>query len=487
MNKIFILFFSISFLVKAQAQNLYPKKLENCITTVFCLDCGDVKADLNKEKLEGLIKNITISNNLEGVKGKVLFQILVDSSGKGCVLSHTDVTNNIITQNIVKLLNSFDGFIPAKTKEKNEQRTSFNIAVEIKEAKINIHVERVDMKAFEASFDHPEKPEIFNKNYTYKNESLKNYEIQVWNSKNSNLLNNQVDHITIDKNDIVWLTVNEGLMKFDGQKFINAEQNITSKGKYFNYFALATANDNTKWVYGSRNIYSYNNEKWTKYDSSSIGIDGAYNIYNIERTGEIFFCADEGLLIYKNNTWKLISKDSIPQIPISKIYCAYRDSKNRLWIVTFKGIIMLDKNGVVTEFEKSNTILKGRNFTSVIEDQDGNLYFGLYKNDKGTEKNSDEGIGILNKDGNWKKLTTENSGMPENYTNKLFYDKFEKVIWIATNSCGIVRFDFKNNIWEIFHNENSAIPTAWITDIEQDSKGNIYLGTRQGLVKIQRK
>ena len=34
---------------------------------------------------------------MEGIKGVVKFQVLVDKKGRACVLSHTDQSNNPIT------------------------------------------------------------------------------------------------------------------------------------------------------------------------------------------------------------------------------------------------------------------------------------------------------------------------------------------------------------------------------------------------------
>ena len=83
MIKYFLTFLNITISTLTIAQNLYPKKLDNCITTQFCLDCGDIKANVDKEKYEKLITNLISTNNLKGIKGRVMFQILVDSTGKG--------------------------------------------------------------------------------------------------------------------------------------------------------------------------------------------------------------------------------------------------------------------------------------------------------------------------------------------------------------------------------------------------------------------
>ncbi|MDD2674136.1 ligand-binding sensor domain-containing protein [Flavobacterium petrolei] len=489
MKRKFTLIFILLITSSIKAQNLFPKKLENCKSDKFCLDCGDIKANVDQIKLEKLVENLNSSNKLNGIKGKVMFQILVDSTAKGCVLSHSDVSDNIISRNIVEALNRFDGFIPAKNKEKNEERTSFNMSFEIKDGSIKAKVERVNMDNFKKSFDKPNSPEIYNKDYVYKNEHLKDYKITVWNSQNSNLPNNMNDHIVIDKKGIIWLTVDEGLVTFDGEKFKNAEQNITEKGKYFAYYAITSDNKNTKWVYGKKNIYSYDDKKWTIYDPKEIGIDGAYEIFNNIKTGEVFFCSDEGLTIYNDGKWSNINKEIIKELPSNRVRFAKRDSKNRLWIGTYSGSIMIDKNNKVTNFEKTQTVLNGMCITSMDEDEKGNLYFGLFEYDlkKNPGKmNKNEGIGIMYTNGTWKQLTTSNSGMPYNETNQVLYDKKEKVLWISSDRAGLVRYDLKDT-WENYHNENSEIPTSYISAMTFDNNGNLYLATRQGLVKVEKK
>lgn len=483
-----IFIFLTAFSLNLNAQNLFPIKLDNCKTERFCLDCGDTKAGYDENEFSKLQDKLSKELNLQGIKGVVKFQALVDAKGRACVLSHTDQSNNPITLKIIEKLNKFKKWTPAVTNGKKEEKSSINLIFVINDGEISGQIERVDMDAFKKSFDNPNNPEIYNKTYDYKNVNLNNYKITVWNSKNSNLPNNMNDNITIDKNGLIWLTVDEGLVTFDGKEFKNAEQNITDKGKFFAYYALATDNSNVKWVYGKNNIYSFDNKKWTKYDSTEIGIDGAYEIVNNPKTGEVFFCSDEGLTIYKDGKWTNINKNKIKELPSNRVAFAKRDSKNRIWIGTYNGTAMIDENNQVTNFENTTTVLKGKCITSMDEDENGNLFFTLYEFDR-KEKgkvNNDEGIAIRYADGTFKQFTTDNSGMPFNHTNCVLYDKTEKVLWISTDRAGLVRFDLKDS-WENYHNENSDIPTSYISTMTFDDKGNLYLATRQGLVKIERK
>lgn len=483
-----IFIFLIGLTFQLNGQNLFPVKLENCKTDKFCLDCGDTKAGFDEQEFLKILDKLNKELNLQGIKGAVKFQVLVDSKGRACVLSHTDQSNNPITLKVVEELNKFKKWIPAITAGKKEDKSSINLIFTISENKITGKVERVDMTAFKKSFDKVKSPEIFNKTYVYKNDNLENYKITVWNTKNSNLPNNMNDHITIDKNGLIWLTIDEGLVTFDGKNFKNAEQNITDKGKFFSYYAIESDNNNIKWVYGTNNIYSYDDTKWTKYDPAQIGIDGAYKIINNSKTNEVFFCSDEGLTIYKDGRWSNLNQSKLKGLPSNRVTFAKRDSKNRLWIGTFSGTAMINENNQVTNFENTTTVLKGKCITSMDEDENGNIYFTLYefeRKEKG-KINNDEGIAIYYADGTLKQFTTENSGMPFNHANCIVYDKNEKIIWISTDRAGLVRYDLKEG-WENYHNENSDIPTSYISTMTFDEKGNLYLATRQGLVKIEKK
>ena len=488
MKKIVLILIALSLSVCLKAQNLFPYKLSNCVTESFCLDCGDEQANVDRTKFGELITDLNKSNDYSRVSGKIMLQVLIDSTGRGCVLSHTDQSNNPMTQNIVSHLNDFKGWVPAREGNKIVGRTSINLSVEIKQAILTIKIERVDQKAFVKSFDHPADPEIYNKEYVYKNENLKNYNITAWNSENSNLPNNFNDNIAIDKNNKIWLTIDEGLVKFDGTKFVNAEQNITEKGKYFGYYAITVDNNNVKWIYGGKNIYSFDDNKWTFYDPKVIGIDGAYKIINNKRSGEVFFCSDKGLVIYKDGDWKTLDQEKIKELPSNRVYFAKRDSKSRLWIGTFSGSILIDENGKITSFNKTDGVLKGKCISSMDEDENGDVFLALYEYDRKdkTAVNNDEGIAICYSNDTIKQFTTANSGMPFNNVTQVLYDRREKVLWIATDRAGLVRYDLKNN-WENYHNKNSDIPTSYIADMAFDNNGVLYLATRQGLVKVERK
>jgi hypothetical protein len=484
---VLILFLFVA--LEGKTQNIFPKKLDNCVTTRFCLDCGDVLANYETKPFKALIDKLNKINDFEGIAGKVKFQVLVDSSSSACVLSHTSSSSDHpITKSIIDNLNAFKAWIPAQIDGKKEECTSIILVFNILEGKLSAKIERIDIPKFEESFFGEQDPEIYNKEYTYKNENLKNYKITVWNNKNSDLPDNFSDNISIDKKDVVWYETDNQLVCFKDDIFTKFGASNSPFKEAVSIKAIATDNENTKWVYSAVDgIYSYKEDKWLKHDEEDIGIDGCYQIINNPKTGELFFCADEGLLIHKGGEWFMLNQSNLKELPAQKVYFAKRDSKNRLWIGTFKGSLMLDKDQTVTVFNNTNSPLKGKCIADLEEDSKGNLYFGVYEfGNKNGEVNRAEGIVIQHVDATWEHLTTANSGIPYNHTTGLVLDKEEAVLWISTDRAGLVRFDIKNKTWENYHNQNSAIPTSYISAIAQDSKNNIYLSTRNGMVKIEK-
>ncbi|HEX7906386.1 MAG TPA: two-component regulator propeller domain-containing protein [Chitinophagaceae bacterium] len=466
------------------AQNVFPQKVEGCNPDQFCLDCGDPKANYDADVFKTLSDKLNSTYNFKGGKGKVGFQILVDSLGKGCVLSHTDASNNKLTKDIIALLNDCK-WIPAKEGNKAVS-SSINVFFEISNDLLVGKIRRVDPGNVNENTKNPGTPEVYNKNYKYSNPSLHTYEITVWQNENSQLPNDMSTISIVDKDNIVWYATHNGFVKFDGTQITRFNESNSPFEKGESVHAIAVDKQNNKWVYANKVIYKYNNTNWEKVDLSQTGIDGAYNIIGAE-SGEVLFCDDQGLLLWKDNKWELINKDRIKQLPSDKVYYAYKDKRHRLWIGTFSGSIMIDTNNKVTEFNKTNTPINKTCISGATEDNDGNIYFSLYAYEPHKERNRpQEGFAVLTKDEKWLHYNDSNSGLPANHINSILFDRFENVLWIGTNEAGLVRFDLHGG-WENYHNLNSKIPSSYIFDLSQDSKGNIYASTFYGMMRIRKK
>jgi ligand-binding sensor domain-containing protein len=451
------------------------------------LDCGSPKASFDYRSLDKHLNTLELPFGSERIVGQVMFQVLVDSSGSACVLSHNDARSQSISLAIIQKINTFNGFSPAMKEEKKEPKTSINILVEIKDGRFYSQIKRVNQEAFRASFDRAIDPKIFNTDYNYSKTYLKEYKIKVWNTKNSNVQDNSTDYIAIDKNNEIWYNADEYLAKYNGRGVTPMElPKPTSKVKHHFWHGIVIDNEDSKWLFYDGILYSYGNRRWTAHDSTETGASWAKPISNNAETGEVFFASSNKVLIYKDKKWlvKQVFEDTGRQKNV--VMFVQRDDKGQLWIGTSKGTIRIDKNDKITDFNAVECPLNQRCITSFTTDKEGNMYFTLYDFSKTRIENKEEGLAILYKNETWKQLLTSNSGLPLNHLSEVLYDKNEDILWIVSEQAGLIRYDLKDG-WEHYHNQNSDIPTSFITSILQDKNGVLYLATRQGLTTVTRK
>jgi hypothetical protein len=134
-------------------QNLFQVKLNNCNTASFCLDCGDVKGGFDENLFQEMLDKVESKIDLEGASGLINFQVLIDSKGRGCVLSHSDDANTYITKVLIKHMNKFKAWTPASDEDGEiYPKVSINLYVKISDNNLTGAVERVDMDRFEKSF-----------------------------------------------------------------------------------------------------------------------------------------------------------------------------------------------------------------------------------------------------------------------------------------------------------------------------------------------
>jgi len=414
----------------------------------------------------------------------VMFQVLVDSVGQGCVLSHTDVSNSLVTKGIIGYLNTCT-WHPAIENGK-PTRSSINILFSITDGKISGELQRVDSKAFFTNMRSNGAPTIYNKTYTYANPNLNNYEFTTWDKTNSALNNNLSQHCLVDHTGTLWYaTVLDGLKRFDGKTFTDVNESNSILDKTASVSAMAIDKENNIWLAGGKAVYKYNNDKWEKYDSTATNISWS-GFITTSSNGEVFFAHSKGLSVLKDGKWNLINDQNTPQLPANRVYYGYRDKQGRLWIGTFSGSIMIDPAGKITSYNNSETPLNDACIYTITEDESGNVYFALSSTKKHGVDMDEEGIAMLSKDGKWTHYNDKNSGMPANHVNSLFYDRFEKVLWISTHLAGLVRFDLKDG-WENYNNKNSGVTSYDTYEVAQDAGGTLYVSTYNGLLRIARK
>ncbi len=143
-----IVFFCINTI--AFGQHLFTKKYDNCNIGFFCWDCGDQKVQVDSVKFDAMIKDLNHRVYVNNLKGSVLVQMLIDSAGKGCVLSHSETKGLTFSEKMVWALNDFTGWKPAITNSKPEPKVSIIIQFLIDNGKISGRLVRITKEMKEA-------------------------------------------------------------------------------------------------------------------------------------------------------------------------------------------------------------------------------------------------------------------------------------------------------------------------------------------------
>ncbi len=186
----------------------------------------------------------------------------------------------------------------------------------------------------------------------------------------------------------------------------------------------------------------------------------------------------KGILCYDPHTGNLKQLNPEPSLPIH-VRCMYEDSGGTIWIGTHHGVYLYDP--ISKTFDKPDSVnaaIQDNILRNITGDQAGNIYIATFG--KGLSQFSPERELIAFQD--------IRKGFPSNAVNTLYCD-FKGDMWAGTRK-GLVHFqavDGKINLNQYkVYNEQNGLSDACIRSIEEDNYGNLWMGTNSGLSNFQR-
>ncbi len=253
--------------------------------------------------------------------------------------------------------------------------------------------------------------------------SSKKFVIQNWGIEEG-LVTNRIFNISNDKNGFIWLATDNGLVRFDGLQFVTYNRKNTSLIKNNLVTNIFTDDDKNICFTASKNYFIKN-------------IDGTFQkIYN-------------DTIIEKHLVFR-------------KIF----NFKNKLWILTYKGIFLLSDNKVFPQKKFLN--IPSKNISAIAKDNSDSLWImirndGLYKYSNGSLKK--------------KCLTTK---LNNRNITKIFFDSKNR-IWLSSKTGIIV-----GKIGELLDSKlTKTFHKILLRDFSEDKSGNIWIATsRNGLFFI---
>lgn len=298
-------------------------------------------------------------------------------------------------------------------------------------------------------------------------------QIKVLSNLNGIALSN-VHAIFCDSRDNLWLTPDQGLVKYNLTTGETKQFTLTDKNKLIDITCIAEGETGIIWV-GTMGAGVFRIDPITN-AIKKLELNSANNdILSLAITKKDIWIATLGG-VYKapntvNNTintpFTFESLGNQNEVGKYYVYKVFADSKERVWLATDgKGITMYD-NGTFKNFTQKDG-LKSEVFYSITEGNDGNVWFnsykdGLYKYANGTFTNYSSDVGLS--DYEIESIATDEKG---------------HAIVIAKKGIDVL-YEKDNSFFHFGKESGVDNIKPQLNSVTRDKQGNIYIGTEQGI------
>ena len=311
------------------------------------------------------------------------------------------------------------------------------------------------------------------------------------------IINSSIESVVIDNNKNIWLgTSSKGIIKISKQNDIHTIENLAITKKRILSLSLkqngsilcGTENDGLFEIDNKNNkIVNY---KFDKNIPNGIKSNSIWSIYTDNKNRIWLGYFNNGIDVYNESYNKFKSISSITgysnSLSSSSVTGIIKDHKDRLWLSTTEsGVDVYNENtGEFTNLiNKKNNIANGLDnleTTSIYKDSRGNILIGTWES----------GFYILSKNSKRFKNIKKNNSKLKSDKVMSFAEDSKGNIWIGTFFSGLHSYNTYSN--KVTHYNNSEfvkhnINTSNIRKVLVDNKDNVWIGTRSGLYRINKR
>ncbi|NDP27620.1 MAG: hypothetical protein GZ087_09375 [Flavobacterium sp.] len=309
-----------------------------------------------------------------------------------------------------------------------------------------------------------------------------------------------ISDIITDRSGVVWISTDNGLVRYDGYEYKHYDvdpKDPKTMGSILP-FTLFEAQDGHIWIGCTDMLSEYNPDTQTfknyniaKLTDFPLGDQLIIITINEDLNGRIYFGAYDNYgnkathsIFYKDkNKEQLQQFDALNKVEIKSVYRTTTDILGNIWVFASNGFFRIDKNrNIHKEKWPIEEYLTNKYNSTIKSDAQGNIWM--------TSSNASHSILSV-----W----NPNTGAIKSYllkqTNKkeplyLTVMEFDEIgnIWIGTNK-GLVYFDLKKEQFQTFkESSDKKSGNKVITCLHLDSFDNIWMGTEsKGLLKYTNK
>jgi len=290
--------------------------------------------------------------------------------------------------------------------------------------------------------------------------------LSAWTSE-SGLPQATIDAIVQTTDGYLWMGSEEGLVRFDGERFVVSDHQNTPALRTPFISSLYEAPDKTLWIgtYGG-GVARLRNGRIEAFHPEILGTDRV-RVFLTMRNGSIFVAtAGGGLLRFDGeNVTRFTTRDGLPS---DRIWTIADDGDGGLWIATHGGGVVRWRDGRVLQRITTHEGLPNDISRAFLFDPDGTMWIG-----------TDGGGLVAWRNGRIVRTLTSRDGLPNDFIRTLLRDR-DGSMWIGTDG-GLAR-------WRGGRAEAMGVaeglPSAAIRALIEDREGSIWIGTTGGLVRL---
>lgn len=294
--------------------------------------------------------------------------------------------------------------------------------------------------------------------------------------------NNDILSITEDKDGLIWVGTYDGLNKY------NPETNTFKR--YYHSDEASSLSNNTVWTINelengeiwigtSNGLSIYNKEKdsfknvLAQKDFNNL--PGNHILSVLDAKDKVFIGTTNGLSIYTKSQKRFKSIKNTSGLYIQDII--QYENGNLLIATKDKGILIFNfQSEKLSVFKENGEISKIKNVRKFAYDNDDKLWIGTYN-----------GLGVLDRNNNFTYLTNkldEPSSLSKNSVKTLFKDQ-KGSIWIGTYYGGINIWDRSNTNFNTIKRKTTGEGLSYdvVSSIEK-FENELYIGTEGGGITI---
>ncbi len=202
-----------------------------------------------------------------------------------------------------------------------------------------------------------------------------------------------INSMTVDKNNMLWISSNNGIYTFNGETFSN--YNMSNSSIPSNYIDLLVF-DQAGNLWGALNgvnisngLCMFNGSEWTVWNTSNSAIPTDIVIsLNVDLENKVWFsCMDEdrivgskeyggGLTCFDGESMKTFTVYNSGLLA-NTVFDIYVDLKDKLWLSTSNtGLISFDKNNSWKTYNVTNSGIAHNWVQQIKQDKEGSLWLG---------------------------------------------------------------------------------------------------------------